>query len=142
MMRKKMLQCMLCMGLMFLCCSCGFLGPQKYVCEVDDVASVQIIRLEEYVEGEYRFEYNILAQISNYRAFVDSLNNLKHSVNWGEPGWFPDQCVVIRIDYHNGDFDLLYPNVQWFNRDGVNHSGFFFFDKEQFSALISDYWAG
>ena len=139
-MRIRLLLCVLCLNLMLLCCSCGFFGPQKYVCEVDDVASVQIIRLEEYVEGEYRYEYTILAQISNYRAFVDRLNNLKHSVNWGEPGWFPSQCVAIRIDYNNGDFDLLHPSKQWLNRGGVNQDGYFFFDKEQFHALISEYW--
>lgn len=129
--------CVLCIILMLLCCSCGFLGDQEYVCEIDKVESVQIVRLEKYVEGEYRYEYTVLSQISNHATFVDQLNDLKHSVNWGEPSQLDVGYVVIKIDYLDGDFDLLYSNAQWFHRSGVNQSGYFFFNKEQFDALIS-----
>ena len=71
--------------------------------------------------------------------FVEQLNDLKHSVNWGEPSQLDIGYVVIRIDYLNGDYDLLYPNAQWFNRSGVNQYGYFFFDAEQFDALVSAY---
>lgn len=128
-----------CIILMLLCCSCGLFGPQRYVCEVDQVESVQIVRLDKYVEGEYRYEYTILAQISDYTTFVSRLNKLKHSVNWGDPGRMNVQYVVIKIDYHNGDFDLIHPDAQWFHRSGVNNYGYFFFDDDQFNTLISDY---
>jgi len=48
--------------------------------------------------------------------------------------------VVVRIDYSNGDYDLVHQDAQRFHRSGVNQYGFFFFDDEQFNALISDYW--
>ena len=72
-------------------------------------------------------------------TFVNRLNHIKHSVNWGDPLLLDVQYVVIRIDYLNGDYDLLHPDAQCFNRSGINHSGFFFFDDEQFYALIDDY---
>lgn len=131
--------CILSLILMFLCCSCGLFGDQRYICEIDEVESVQIIRLDKYVEGEYRYEYTILSQISDYATFVGQLNKLKHSVNWGEPSQMDIGYVVIRIDYLNGDYDLLYSNAQCFNRSGVNQYGFFFFDEEQFNELISNY---
>ena len=52
--------------LIFLCCSCGLFGDQEYVCKVEDVASVQIVRLDKYVQGEYRFEYTVLSQIDDF----------------------------------------------------------------------------
>ena len=104
--------CILCIILMLLCCSCGLFGDQRYNCEVDKVESVQIVRLDKYVQEESRYEY---------------------------PRQMDVQYAVIRIDYRNGDFDLIYSDAQSFNRSGENQYGYFFFDDEQFNALISDY---
>ena len=132
----------LCVLFMLLCCSCGFFGDQEYVCDINEVESIQIIRLDEYVEGEYRYKYTVLSQIINQEEFVSRLNDLKCSVNWGDPRQMDVQYVVIRIDYHNGDFDLIHPDAQCFNRNSTNHYGFFFFDDEQFNSLISEYMLG
>ena len=131
--------CILCIILMLLCCSCGLFGDQRYNCEVDKVESVQIVRLDKYIEGEYRYEYTVLSQISDYATFVDRINKLKYSVNQGDPRQMDVQYVVIKIDYRNGDFDLIFSDAQSFNRSGENQYGYFFFDDEQFNALISDY---
>ena len=132
----------ICIILALLCCSCGFFGPQEYICEINNVESIKIVKLDQYVNGEYRYEYTVLAEISDHAAFVQRLNNLDHRVNWGDPGRLQTGYVVIRVDYINGDYDLIYPNAQWFNRDGVNDYGFFFFDVDQFDTLISDYTMG
>lgn len=124
---------------MLLFCSCGFFGDQKYDCNLDDVESIQIVRLDEYIQEEYRYEYTILSQISDCKTFVSRLNELEHRVNWGEPSVMEIQYVVIKIDYRNGDFDLIHPSAQLLNRSGVNQAGYFFFDNEQFNLLISDY---
>ena len=136
---SKYLLCAFCAVLILLCTSCGFFGDQRYICDVGEVESIQIIRLDDYVEGEYRYEYTVLSTITDHAEFVDRLNSLKHSVNWGEPSQLDINYIVIRIDYHNGDYDLLYHYAQWFNRSGVNNYGYFFFDDEQFNALIADY---
>ncbi len=122
-----------------LCCGCGLFGDQEYVCEDDNVESVQIIELNEYIEGEYRYEYTVLCAISDKSEFVKQLNGLKHTVNWGEPSQLDIGYVVIRVGYLNGDYDLIYPNAQCFHRDGVGHYGFFFFDEDEFNELISKY---
>ena len=139
--RIRLLLCVFCVLLMFLCCSCGLFGDQRYICDADEVFSVQIVSLDKYVVGEYRFEYTVLSEISDYAAFVDQINDLKHSVNWGEPSQLYEGYTVIRIDYQNGDYDLLYPNAQWFHRSGINQDGYFFFDRPQFDALVSEYLA-
>ena len=125
--------------LMFLCCSCGLFGDQEYVCQVEEVASVQIVRLDKYVDGEYRYEYTVLSQIEELETFVNRLNSVKHSVNWGDPVQMDEGYVVVRIEYLNDDFDLIHPAAQGFNKNGVTNNGYFFFDDEQFEALISDY---
>ena len=124
---------------MLLCSSCGYFNNQRYICQVDMVESVQIVRLDEYIESEYRYEYSVLSEITDCSKFVERLNNLKYSVNMGEPSQLDTKYVVIKVEYSNGDYDLLYSNAQWFNRSGVNQYGYFFFDNEQFNELVTDY---
>ena len=135
----KRILLLLCIVSVLFYCSCGFFGRQTYVCDVEMVDSIQIVRLDEYVEGEYRYEYTVLSQIPDQDAFVSRLNKVKHSVNWGDPQQLDIQYIVIKIEYRNGDFDLIHSDAQWFNRSGVNQYGYFFFDDEQFISLISDY---
>lgn len=120
-------------------CSCGFFGDQKYYCDIETVETIQIVQLYKYIDGEYSYEYTVVSEISDRDTFVERLNGLNHSVNFGEPSQLDEGYFVIRIEYNNGDYDLLYSNAQWFNRSGVNQNGYFFFDEEQFNLLISDY---
>ena len=136
---KKIIFFVLTAILMFFCCSCGLFGPQRYLCEVGEVESVQIIRLDKYVEGEYRYEYTVLSQVEDVESFVGQLNDIKHSVNWGDPSQMDEGYVVVRVDYSNGDFDLIHPDAQCFHKNGTNNYGYFFFDDEQFDALIFGY---
>ena len=131
----------LCIITMCFLCSCGLLSPQSYICEIDNVESVQIITLDEYVYAEYRYEYTVLTKISNsdIANFIDRLHDVECSVNWGDPYQLNVGYTVIQICYKNGDFDFIHADAQWFNRSGVNEPGFFFFDDEQLEALISDY---
>lgn len=122
-----------------LCCSCGFFGEQSYTCDVDKVQSIQVISLDNYVEGQYRYEYTVLCEVTDKSAFIERLNSIECVVNRGEPSVLNVGYIVIRIDYFNGDYDLLYPNAQWKNRDGINETGYFFFNQEQFNKLICDY---
>ena len=139
MVKSRTVFCVLCIIVMLFSCSCGFFGDQEYACDVDAVKSVQIVKLGEYVQEESRYEYTILSTIADYSSFVDRLNNIEHSVNWGDPGTFKIDSVVIKIEYSQGDYDLLCANAQMFHRSGEDRAGFFFFDKEAFDALIADY---
>ena len=133
----KLILCVVFVNLVLLCCSCGFFGDQEYVCEIDTVKSVQIVKLGEYVQEESRYEYTILSTIEDYSSFVDRLNNIEHSVNWGDPGTFKIDSVVIKIEYSQGDYDLLCANAQMFHRSGEDRTGFFFFDKDPINFAYS-----
>ena len=138
-MKKKLLLCILCSGILLFFSACGLFGPQEYICEEENVRSVQIIRLDDYIEGEYRYDYTVLHDIEDISTFVSQLNDLDQSVNWGEPGQMDVGYVVIRVEYLNGDVDELYPNAQCFNSNGENNYGYFFFNRDQFDALIDAY---
>ena len=138
----KVMRLILCIALMLSLCSCrAFIDIiwDRYECPVDEVERVQIVKLDKYVTGEYRYEYIVLSEISDYYDFIERLNNIKCGVNLGEPIVLHEGYIVIKIDYINGDFDLLYDGAQWFNRDGINNTGFYVFDEEQFETLIEDY---
>lgn len=141
-MRKKMLLCMLCMGLMFLCCSCDFNSVNRYSWYIDGVESIQIIQLDKYIEEEDRYEYTILTQIPDHRIFINQFNEMSQSKISGVPQKLDIQQLSIRVNYKTGNFHILQPNAQLYNMSGVNEYGHYVFDKEQFNALISDYWAG
>lgn len=118
---------------------CGLFGDQEYTCDVDNVVSVQIVHLDGFVKEEYRDEYTILCEIEDISGFVEQLESVEHSVNWGDPRPLGTDCIVIRIEYQNGDYDLLHEDAQTFHRSGQNNDGFFFFDDNQFQDLISEY---
>ena len=125
--------------LSYLLCSCGFFSPQRYVIEIDEIKSIEIVTLDDYNDGEYEYEYIVLTQIEDHKSFAKELQNVKHHVNWGDPGVLWSGYTVIKIDYSNGDYDLIYHNAQWFHRSGKTNNGYFFFDEKQMNDLISKY---
>lgn len=136
---NRILLCILCFVLVFLCCSCFLLKGSEYICDIEQVESIQIVKLAAYVKGEYRFEYTVLADISDHAAFVERLNKVKQSEKWTDPGQLYVGDKVIKIEYRNGDYDLLDDGAQYLHRSGENQYGYWTFDSEQYNALIADY---
>lgn len=129
----------MCATIMLLCCGCGLLGEQEFSCNVDEVKTIQIVTLDEYIKEEYRFEYTVLAEVSDHSYFIDRLKSIKTTFMWGEPFVLEIGFTVIRIEYLNGDYDLIDSYVQSKKRGDEKLSGRLIFDKEQFEALISEY---
>ena len=136
---NKFIFCILAFILSFAFTACGFFSPQKYVCDENEVKSIQIIKLDKYIDDELKFEYTVLADIEDKSTFIKRLNDLKHSVNWGDPMVLKEGYIVIKIDYLNGDYEWLHHNALLYQRNGVKNHGYFFFDKDEFDLLISDY---
>lgn len=129
----------LCVTLMLLCCGCGLIGEQEFTCNVDEVKTIQIVTLDEYIKEEYRFDYTVIAEVSSHSYFIDRLKSIKTSVNWGDPNVYTTGYTVIRIEYVNGDYDLIYSDAQTKKRGDKKNTGYLIFDKNQFEALISEY---
>ena len=137
---KKIICVALLFALVFSCCSCG--GEDKqYVCNAGDVAKVQIVVLDNFIQGKYSYEYTVKSNIDEIEKFVSRLNSITHTSDEDKAKKIEKDNEVIRIEYNNGDFDLINREAQRFHRDGVNTDGDYIFDKEQFELLISDYSA-
>ena len=133
--------CVLCVLLVLLLSSCGFyslIDTRKYTCDVSEVQSVQIVRLED-IEPYYQFDYTVLFEITDYITFVDQLNNIETYVKWGTPHVMNVEDIIIRIEYQNGDYELISRGVQCFCRSGTFTDGHFVFDESEFEALIEKY---
>lgn len=141
MMKKKLLCLILCFNLMLLLCSCGFFGERRYVCDTENIKSIQIVALSGFIQEEQEFEYTVVSEVSDYLAFAERLNGIKQRVamGFGDPSVFNWDETVIKINYLNGDFDLIYFNVQVFKKNDVYQTGHFIFDDDQFNALLSEY---
>ena len=117
-------------------------APASYVCDTNTVDSVQIVRIGQLNEETREFEYAVIVDIVDCSTFVGRLNNLEDNDFFfllGDPDVFFDGDVAIRVNYHNGDYDLLKCKVQKFYRSGVSASGRVSFKQDQFNALIDDY---
>ena len=125
--------------LLALCVFLGFFGEQRYYCDAVEVESIFIVELGEIVEGEYQTDDTVISEITDISGFVSRLNSLNYSINSGEPTVLNTGDVLIKINYQNGDFDLVNHYAQSFYRSGKWRTGFFFFDKVQFDSLIGDY---
>jgi len=136
--RKIISLCLFLVTLLFLLSSCFFF-KKTYFCNIDEVESIQIIRLDEYIEKGYGFEYTVLCEIDDLDTFVDKLNKIEYSTVYGAPFVFDIGDIAILVNYKNGDYDRLHYKVQVLYRSGEIKHGRVFFDKEQFNALISDY---
>jgi hypothetical protein len=121
------------------CSGCGIFSNQKYTCDAGDVKSIQIVCLREFNKEEYRYEYDILADVADVSAFVERLNAIKQSVHWSDPAVLRAGYLVIKIDYANGDYDLLHHSALMEYRSGGFNYEYIEFNTSQFDKLVSDY---
>ena len=136
---KKIICVALLFALVFSCCSCG--GEDKqYVCNAGDVAKVQIVVLDNFIQGKYSYEYTVKSNIDEIEKFVSRLNSITHTSDEDKAKKIEKDNEVIRIEYNNGDFDLINREAQRFHRDGVNTDGDYIFDKEQFGYKLTYFY--
>lgn len=117
-------------------------APASYVCNAETVESVQIVKVGQRNEETQEREFIVLVDIADVSAFVERLNNLKDNDFFfilGDPDGMFEGDIVIKVNYFNGDYDLLKESRQFFYRSGIYESGLVTFDREQFKALIDDY---
>lgn len=138
--KRKWLLVLLCVGLLLLCYSCGLFGWKKYECDTDTVKSIQVVKLDESEQEGEDYKYTVLATVSDHKTFFDKLNSIRQSENWGEPRMILSPCIVLKIEFQNGDVDLLTHYAQERIRSDVSQLGYITFNEKQFSELIYDYY--
>ena len=118
-------------------------APASYVCDSSNVESVQIIELGKWDEETREYHYTVLVDVIDHFVFIERLNNLKDNDFFfvlGTPDTFLEGDIMIKVNYLNGDYDLIKRTKQVYYRAGATEGGSrVTFDKEQFNALIDDY---
>ena len=136
----KVMRLILCIVIALSLCSCSLLIIRdKYKCPVDEVSSVQIIKMGKYSTEGNRDEYTILKEIDDYTELVERLNDMKIGYVWNDPRPLKEGDIVIKIDYLNGGYDLIRRTYQVFVRNEETDVRYFAFNKKQFETLIEDY---
>ena len=136
----KVMRLALCIVIALSLCSCSLLIIRdKYKCPVDEVSSVQIIKMGKYSTEGNRDEYTILKEIDDYTELVERLNDMKIGYVWNDPRPLKEGDIVIKIDYLNGGYDLIRRTYQVFVRNEETDVRYFAFNKKQFETLIEDY---
>ena len=128
-----------------LCSGCA-LFTQKFQCNASDVETISIVEVNEGRDENGNFEYQekLLCEVTDVSAFIATLNSIECRINGGDPVSIELGSIAIKITYKNGDRDLLTHNAQMLYRidTGYDSEGFWWFDQEQFEALISKYYDG
>ncbi|MBQ8393464.1 MAG: hypothetical protein IJX51_06810 [Clostridia bacterium] len=139
--KVKFTLCILLIILSFSLCSCFsfHLSDHKYYCYIEKVESIRIVRLDEYVEEESRYEYTVLAEIEDCPAFVERFNSIENVAHGGKPKKLSINDTVILINYTNGKIDYIHHIAQEFFRSGELRVGYYSFDEVQYNNLINDY---
>ena len=121
---------------LILFCSCG-LNETKYFCDIEQVESIKIVELGEYIEKDMEFEHIVLREITNYSEFIDRLNDMEQHEMWfGDPHVFYKGAIAIEIKYLNGDYDLISCIVLMKCRAGSIDFEQIKFDSKQFYELV------
>ena len=121
-------------------------GPEE------DISKVSIITAEFTGQGEYGFNETELVHIQDIDTFIaDFRNTTYYSRNFGEPttvfgyNFEYTSVTVIKIEYSNGNFDLICQNAASCYKKGYANNemnwyrGTGFFDEAQFEALMDKY---
>ncbi|MBQ8393463.1 MAG: hypothetical protein IJX51_06805 [Clostridia bacterium] len=139
--KVKFTLCILSIILSFSLCSCDlfYVGDTNFYCYIENVESIQIVRLDKYIQEDFGYEYTVLAEIEDCPAFVERLNDIDHAVYGGDPQYLYIDYIVIQINYFNGDYDIIHYEAQDFFRSNKLRIGYYSFDKDQYNDLINDY---
>lgn len=138
--RMKVIKSFLCIAVVLSLCSCSlFIIRDKYKCPVDEVSSVQIIKMGKYSAEGNRDEYTILKEIDDYTELVERLNDMKIGYVWNDPRPLKEGDIVIKIDYLDGGYDLIRSTYQVFVCNEGTNVRHFAFNEKQFETLIVDY---
>lgn len=138
----KTVKLVLCIVITLSLCSCRVfidIIRDRYECPVDEVSTVQIIKLGKYSAEGKRDEYTIFKEIDDYAGFVERLNNMEVGYVWNDPRPLMEGDIVIKIDYLDGGYDLIRRTYQVFVRNEGTNVRHFAFNRKQFETLIVEY---
>lgn len=130
---------------MTLLTSCDVRETYRLLHNEEEISAISIVRV--YLSEEDDLVQTCRVVIDDVDAFLVDFRNVDCYVWFGDPIGLqpaPEGTDVVKIEYRNGDYELIDCNGQteYTEKRGlVYYAGFSMFDENQFTALIGKYLA-
>jgi hypothetical protein len=130
----------LCLFLCVVCCSgCGEI-EYEFLHSTDDIVTIEIVQKSAYQKGEKEPQYTEICKIEEKDVFLADFKMLTCYRTADPPKVVPDDAIVIRIVYSNGDYELIHYCAQIRVHDGeINPYGIATLLQEEFDQLLEKY---
>lgn len=125
------------------CVSCRHREVYNFLNSFDKISSISIVRVSFDTNDELREEE--LLKVENAHTFIKDFETIDCYKYFGDPRGLlngVDNDEVIKIDYQNGEYEL----INWFGQSEYTisrgfsyYAGYSVFDEEQFNSLIDEY---
>ena len=127
--------CLLAMVNLFACKQEAY----PYIYDLSEVESIQLVMFEEKESDIGHLPIRVVKELSESEQEECIL--CLESVSWyrtkGAPKWIACYTPAIRINYENGDFEIINSDGRYTCIDGhINASGYCMFEEEEFAVLL------
>ena len=124
---------------MFGCIGCGEI-EYEFLHSTDEIITIQIVQKSEYTDHRINAEYIEICEISDKEAFLTDFYAVRCNRIFDDPHLIPANAIVVRIEYVNGDYELINYSGQIRVYEGeILPYGFFYLNYESFDQLLEKY---
>ncbi len=137
-MKKVIITIILCIALSLSACNMRRSYPFRQ--PVETITNIYITEIS--VSEQHEILEKDLVEIEDIGTFLSEFSALPCYQRWSDPQGIFGGCIVIKIVYESGEYDLNYIVGQARFVPGVglcNNTGTFCFDKERYIELIQKY---
>lgn len=103
------------------------------------IDNVEIVSINyEIVDNKENVSETTICEISDIEEFLIEFSKLNCYVYMGDPRGFHNDCIAIKFNYENGDYEITADIGKITYVNGVNnyYQGFRAFEKNEFSTFL------
>ena len=131
--------------ILFLCTGCS--SNYKFLQNTTEIKTIEIVKVE--YSAEQPITFTTLSIIEDKEAFLQDFSQISCRRKSSSPFGVDSGEIAIKILYNNGEYELITRDAQSQclydpNKEEMyymKYKGWFYFDKEGFSALLTKYMA-
>ena len=128
---------------------CNLSVNYSFLQDMSNIDNIKIVEVGDLKKDEKIPEIKVIVVIEDQRAFLDEFVELECQKLFDDPTGVCVGDTAIKIEYKNGDYELISENGQaeycyseyyegmFYNQ----HTGWYYFDREEIQAFINK-WDG
>ena len=113
-----------------------------YIHDLDEVESIQLVMFEEKEMDGGHLPIRVVKELSasEQEECIIYLETIPWYRTKGAPKWIACYTPAIRINYENGDFEIINSDGRYTCIDGhINASGYCMFEEKEFVVLLQKF---